>query len=242
MKCENHSVPPSKVSEILKRVRVETDVDGEAVCLPLPFVNMNHRVDVRVTDFQPSDLQGFVHPKKASKFDALSDNEDSDLESGSDTMRELETEREWEWRFALQLEDATPNAEPRERFWVAVDNQAAQCLTNLDASNLKHDPENLEALRQRMFYLWGDLEEQKSAIEARPAQAMRVANEDQPPPDSSDNEAEPQMGKVTNRPFSCCVRQYGVKVRESDPSKADAGKGYRWVRMFGLYGTRIAGN
>lgn len=159
-------------------------------------------------------------------------------------MMEFTAEREWEWRFALQLEDATVDAEPRERFWVAIDNQAAQCLTNLDASNLKHDAKNLEALRKQMFFLWGNLEEQKRAGGAKLAQAKRAGNSSQPPPDSSDDEAEEQAvdkaAKVTNRPFSCCVRQYGIKVRENDPSKADADNGYRWVRIFGLYGTRIA--
>lgn len=235
---------PSKVSEILERVTVETDVDDKTVYLPLPFVNKNHRVDVRVTDFRPSDLTGFVYPKTSSEFDALSDNENSDVEPGSDTdlTPDSATEREWEWKFALQLEDATPDAEPRERFWVVVDNQAAQCLTNLDASDLTRDPENLETLRQRMFYLWGNLEEQKTARDEKSAQAKQMVNGDQPPPSSDDDEADTQIGKITNRPFSCCVRQYGIKVRENDPGKADAGNGYRWVRMFGLYGTRIAGN
>ena len=42
-----------------------------------------------------------------------------------------------------------------------------------------------------------------------------------------------------NRAFTCCIRQYGVKVDEDDPSKADAGEDRRWQRMFGLFGTQI---
>ena len=42
-----------------------------------------------------------------------------------------------------------------------------------------------------------------------------------------------------NKPFTCCIRQFGVKVREKDPSKANAGGGKRWQRMFGLFGTQI---
>jgi protection of telomeres protein 1 len=42
-----------------------------------------------------------------------------------------------------------------------------------------------------------------------------------------------------NKPFTCCVKQYGVKVKEKDPSKADAGNGERWQRMFGLFGAFI---
>jgi len=42
-----------------------------------------------------------------------------------------------------------------------------------------------------------------------------------------------------NKAFTCCIRQYGVKVDEENPAKADAGKGKRWQRMFGLFGTQI---
>ncbi|KAK7745167.1 hypothetical protein SLS62_009880 [Diatrype stigma] len=53
-------------------------------------------------------------------------------------------------------------------------------------------------------------------------------------------EQQPQM--ISNKPFACCLRQYGIKVRERDPARADAGGdggGYRWQRVFGLFGTRI---
>ena len=64
-------------------------------------------------------------------------------------------------------------------------------------------------------------------------------------------------GQVSNKPFTCCLRQYGVKVRERDPRRANAGPfapgaeavaeegqpgpgaGRRWQRVFGLFGTRI---
>jgi hypothetical protein len=42
-----------------------------------------------------------------------------------------------------------------------------------------------------------------------------------------------------NKPFTCCIRQYGIKVKENDSSKADALNGDRWQRMFGLFGTQI---
>jgi protection-of-telomeres protein 1 len=45
--------------------------------------------------------------------------------------------------------------------------------------------------------------------------------------------------EVKNKAFTCCVRQYGVKVDEDDPSKANAGDGKRWQRVFGLFGTHI---
>lgn len=45
--------------------------------------------------------------------------------------------------------------------------------------------------------------------------------------------------KPKNKPFECCIKQYGIKVAEEDPEKADAGEGKRWQRVFGLWGTLI---
>jgi protection-of-telomeres protein 1 len=44
---------------------------------------------------------------------------------------------------------------------------------------------------------------------------------------------------INNKAFTCCIRQYGVKVPEKDSSKANAGDGLRWERRFGLFGTMI---
>lgn len=42
-----------------------------------------------------------------------------------------------------------------------------------------------------------------------------------------------------NKAFTCCIRQYGVKVDEHDPVKANAGHGKKWQRVFGLFETYI---
>ncbi|KUJ09981.1 uncharacterized protein LY89DRAFT_787664 [Mollisia scopiformis] len=42
-----------------------------------------------------------------------------------------------------------------------------------------------------------------------------------------------------NKAFTCCIKQYGVKVDEEDPAKANAGPGERWQRVFGMFGTQI---
>lgn len=41
----------------------------------------------------------------------------------------------WEWRFALQVEDASKDA--KERIWLMVDNHAAQGLLNLEENATK---------------------------------------------------------------------------------------------------------
>lgn len=45
---------------------------------------------------------------------------------------------------------------------------------------------------------------------------------------------------ITNKGFTCCIQQYGIKIPEESGSKADAGEGFRWKRVFGLFGTMIA--
>jgi protection-of-telomeres protein 1 len=39
----------------------------------------------------------------------------------------------WEWRFALEVEDAGSKG-PKERMWLLVDNASAQCLLDMDAT------------------------------------------------------------------------------------------------------------
>ena len=43
-----------------------------------------------------------------------------------------------------------------------------------------------------------------------------------------------------NKAFTCCIKQYGIKAKEEDPAKANAGDGRRWQRVFALFGTSIS--
>lgn len=228
----------------------ETIVDGDTIKLQLPFINANYRTYARVTNFLPSRLEEFARPKKrSSEYAALSDYEDSDSDAASDSENDDAEEManltkvitEWEWHFCLQLEDASPREGPKKSIWVTVNNKSAQMLLNLDASDLEKDDKNLGDLRQRLFYLWGDLEEYKCVAEKR-ALAVRTSNNAVPP--DSDDEEQPkkkQELQVSNRPFGCCLCQYGAKVTADDDVIADAGDGKRWERMYGLFGTRISG-
>jgi hypothetical protein len=230
---------------LLKPVLCDTIVNGESVQLPLPFVNIHYRIQAKVVDFFPSSIEQFARPKLTSEFDILSDDGISGSDSGGESDAR-NTSNEWEWRFFLKVEDATASKnEKGQSVWILVDNPAAQCLVDMDASDLKSDPEKLDTLRQRLFTLWGELEERKSQQEAAVAERkLNNAMHDRPP-ESSDDEGQAQkklqpLEQVANRPFSCCVRQYGVKVHESDLAKANAGKNRRWERVFGLFGTRIS--
>jgi protection-of-telomeres protein 1 len=155
-------------------------------------------------------------------------------------------------------------------------------------SSLRTNPEVLYAVKEQLFNLWGDLEEQKSALLLAQQEATKKKRTPKPqspasesdserpvryqwgvlPPDDSDDEygskkvreaakrknkdeeterwkaeEEKKKGKEElqpkNKPFTCCIREYGVQVSEDDEKKMDAGEGKRWDRVFGLFGTMI---
>jgi len=106
----------------------------------LPFQNIKSRATLHVTDFFPSDLADFAVPcPKPSEFDVLSDPGDSQDESGADTLSidagsETESERRWEWRFGLKLQDAMGHRkEEVATMDVFIAGQDAECLLKLDA-------------------------------------------------------------------------------------------------------------
>ncbi|PHH88820.1 hypothetical protein CDD83_7001 [Cordyceps sp. RAO-2017] len=246
VKCENEGQMVCSVADMLNPVYHEINIDDSVVKVLLPFVNANYRACVRVVDFLPPRLEEFSRLRKSSEYDCLSDDEpdsEPESESGSDqdqTPRSAD-QRCWEWHFFLKLEDAAVRDwQPKKRIWVLVDNQAAQCLLDQDASDLGRHPQHLDQLRQRLLTLWGESGMQK----LRAAEPARAGEFSRPPDDNSDEERggvgeEAAAGPATHPPFSCCIRQYGVKVAEKDKCKADAGDGRRWQKMFGLFGTRI---
>ncbi|OAA66122.1 telomere-binding alpha subunit central domain protein [Cordyceps fumosorosea ARSEF 2679] len=250
VRCENDRQPLSTVAELLEQVYFETLIGKDAAKLPLPFTNASYRASVRVKNYLPHKLEDFAFARlEGDVYDVLSDPEydssssDDDNEEDMNSYVTSEKIIGWEWRFHLLLEDAQ---DADANVWVTVDNHAAQCLLAMDACDLRNSRAVLSRLREKMFHLWGDLEELKTCKLQGRAAAERRARANGPPADSSDVEeaaaaASSEAEMPSNLPFSCCIKQYGVTVREADEDKADAGKGRRWQRMYGLFGTQIAG-
>lgn len=95
--------------------------------------------------------------------------------------------------------------------------------------------------------LWGNLEECKQREYEQNRRVLKRVNAREAPPGSSDDEAantapgaHQPPGKLSNKPFTCCLRQYGVKVPERDVRMCDAGRRRRYQRLFGLFGTTIS--
>ena len=286
-------------------------IQTNGVSFRAPFTNANYRANIRITDFFPHTLADFSVGRKTSEFDCLSDassaSEDDDMPPPrGDIANYMHADGEckrWNWRFALQVEDATFPDEPTEksRIWLLVDNDAGQFLLNADAINLRTDATELANLREKLFLLWGDLEERKNNYLATaegklllsrslakdkkadspspspsPApQAPRKTRPGDQPPDSDDESASPALitsvkdtdpldaikrlrpaeagarlvaklrkigEQVQNKPFTACIREYGVKVPaagDADAAMLGTDEGWTWQRTFGLADTVI---
>lgn len=214
-------------------------------------------------DFHPSRLEDFAVSRRRTDNDCLSDNSADDIDPDSDSDdkgsggRHNSRHRVWEWRFALKLEEALPAALAAKKdkrpatAWVHVGNPQAQLLTDIDAQDLRaapHGEEALGRLREQMFKLWGDLEERKIDLEARKRETRDRILRGMPPPSSGAGAEEADgsavdsrgLGQISNKPFACCIQQYGVRVKAEEGEEDNAGEGKRWQRVFGLFGTKIA--
>lgn len=206
VRCANHIIAPRPVSSIISLDK-HANTPPKGAPYILPFQNINSRATVRVIDFFPPSLVDFAVPRrKASEYAILS--EDDCSESGSDQQsndpddRSEAEDAQWEWRFALVLEDAiSSRQQEKATVEVYVAGQDAECLLNLNAEDLRKSPAALDTLREKLFLLWGDLEERK----AREATALKQID---------GNSASPRKGEAPRmKPFQCCLKEYGVKKR-----------------------------
>ncbi|KAI4184155.1 MAG: hypothetical protein L6R41_004946 [Letrouitia leprolyta] len=253
------NVPPRPLSSILS-LSTHSLTTPSGISFTLPFQNINSRAAVRVVDFFPPNIADFaVRRKKESEYDVLFDhsgNSSSSDENPSqlpadtddeDVMRASQKHSQdedgtkerskWQWRFALILEDvasSTPHAKNNPRLTAYVTDADAEFLLKLDACNLHRNPEALETLREKLFLMWGDLEELKRKSDGGGGEET----------------------KPSNKPFECCLKEYGIRSRkncrgqaiESD-GRSDDGKGkvaneegvenWGWERRFAMFGTTI---
>lgn len=107
---------------------------------------------------------------------------------------------------------------------------------------MRADPQSLDELKEKLFLLWGDLEEQKTAAyESAGAGIGR-----------GEGRLVQQVNIIPRgRPFECCLMEYGTKVDHDDeedcvPETAKVGDweanqavGKNWKRRWRLFGTTI---
>jgi protection-of-telomeres protein 1 len=94
---------------------------------------------VRVVDFFPPKIEDFAVGRRASEFDILPDYSGGEDTDPGEEMRAYRSgkgfpEKQWEWRFALQVVDASDKLAVKERTWLVVSNEDAQLLLDMDAT------------------------------------------------------------------------------------------------------------
>ena len=268
IRVRNPEQPSRSVASILStETHTYRTKDGNECTLP--FQNYCSRTTVRVLDFKPDNLEDFSVRRRVSELDALSDDDDADKQSSTQDLSgstavsldgdddpDRPSQYRWEWRFKLLVEDAT--SKDRERVVLKVAQEDGEYLLNLTASDLRADKAALGAVREKLFILWGDLEEVKSkalATSLGPStQKLLDPNCEQSSRESATSAAGAQLDKgedervrsdetpktwmdlvsdttkpAFTKPFSCNVKEYGVKYGEM------------WERSFRMFGTTISG-
>lgn len=164
-------------------------------------------------------------------------------ENEGDSGDEAEARR-WEWRFALVLSDPKATiksgSEEPATLTAYVCGADAECLLKLDASDLRRSEQDLVTLREKMFLLWGDLEERKMKQweeekegESVGTEAGALANCDAAAKDGAEvgkvlaeidgnrgTSAGPKKAQWKGRPFECCLKEYGVKVPNGEQGQS----------------------
>lgn len=159
VRCNDTDIAVSRLKDILDADGIRhTNDSPEGMSYDLPFINAKYRARVRVVDFEPKSLEEFavpVLPDDEQSVDSMDFVYSSNKQYGS---------QRFEWYFSLLLEDAnnlaTDNQHPH-KLWVHVHHEQAQFLFRdlEDPQDLRHDRKLLARLREKMFLLWGNLEE-----------------------------------------------------------------------------------
>lgn len=224
VRCSNDEVPITAVWDILDpdNVRHTNSPPGGGESYIVPFINAKYRACVRVVDYEPQHLEDFAIPADAEADD------DGEKSVNSIDGMDWHTSQKYVWSFRLQLEDASTaaNAATHNRVWMTFDHESAQYLfgnSMEDPSNLHADQALLAKLREKMCILWGNLEERKGLLQ----QNEGDWNED--------------AAKLSNRPFECCVMEYGILVEASGADgRLDGDGSFGYERMYAGFGVTIA--
>jgi protection-of-telomeres protein 1 len=210
-------------------------------------MNIKFKANLRILDFSPHNLEDFTFRFKIPEKTPLSDDEDDDPDSGSDISSGAKTppppssaadredrEWKWEWQFYLLCEDIKPTR-PKERIKLCITKEDAVFLLGLDACNLRKNPRIVSQLREKLFILWGDLEERKRHAQSlgltiwHPPEAFKEMNERK-----GIKNGWGEWNRPKSKPFNCCIAEYGKKNKNNKEALGG------WERRFRMFGTTIS--
>ncbi|KAI9667385.1 MAG: hypothetical protein M1821_000200 [Bathelium mastoideum] len=222
VRCSNGSVNLSTIDEIISGSFLY-DKTSSGIEYRLPFINAKYRSQIRVVDFHPHDLKDFTRTPDNLVYNDVEQSEGKDADPPEEGM---ETKK-WEWAFVLLVEDGkqTRIAYPKAQLKLLVAGSDADYLLKLDATDLRKDETAFRKLQEKLFLLWGDLEEVKAKT------LLPVAA------DSAPTEHQASGFSCSSKPFDCCIMEYGVPVESRGVNGKDADR--EWVRMHKMFETTI---
>ncbi|KAF1815222.1 hypothetical protein P152DRAFT_249139 [Eremomyces bilateralis CBS 781.70] len=210
IRCGHPDAPILSVSDITDH----SHRTGGSATDALPMLNFNCRVRVRVIDFDPPNLEDFSRSLDDEAYNDAAP--ETDFDSDGDSV--LCSPKCWEWAFRFLVEDALPvhAGAKAAQMELIVAGQDAEHLLQLDATDLRNNSTALAQLREKLFHLWGDLEEVKQKARQ----------------ETSGGGAVERDVAATSRPFECCVKEYGVDVSPDGSGE--------WVRCHRIFKTTIS--
>ncbi|KAJ5690591.1 hypothetical protein N7462_004983 [Penicillium macrosclerotiorum] len=225
IKTRSYDVPVRSVNDILSGESHVNTLPG-GISYQLPFQNVCYRLQARVVDYFPPNLEDFA---VQVPMDSIVTGHDDENAPSAQRM-------EWEWRFCLLVEGTDPvisKNQARAQMKLFVTGAEGVHLLSLDPADLRVHPRRLAELREKLFILWGDLEERKRDHDATQANRSIWV-----PP------------KPSSLPFICCIKEYGVRCshsRDPDAMQVDGAKEelcmlpdcFGWERRFAMFGTTI---
>ncbi|OCL03931.1 hypothetical protein AOQ84DRAFT_226728 [Glonium stellatum] len=217
VRCAHPDTRISSISSIIENPYLENKAPN-GIETKLPFVNAKYRARVRVVDFWPPKLEDFSRSLNDTAYnDTICDTNDDESHQSDPQVT-----KSWEWAFCLLVEDATtPSStkEPQARLNLLVAQDDAVHLLKMDATDLRKDSQSLVKLKEKLFVLWGNLQELKSSGAALP------------PASSADK-------GLSSQPFECCIQEYGVPTPVVDGSESDDAD-TKWQRMHRMFQTTM---
>ena len=238
VRCNNIDISLTQISTILDPTILARHTQAGNL-YTLPFQNSVYRSRVRVVDFFPPSLTDFCVPIRDSEYGHLSDHESvSDVDPTQDKMDLDDADVRWEWCFVLLVEDAkpVPGIEPAQ-MELLVCARDGDFLLRQDACNLRVDSHALAKLRETLFHLWGDLQEQKEEVLQAQEDAMKQ-DEGRMLLQGEQGRNEPPELKPNGRPFECFIKEYGAPAEGEENAKEEDVES--WERCFRLCFTTVS--
>ncbi|KAJ9652002.1 hypothetical protein H2198_008744 [Neophaeococcomyces mojaviensis] len=220
VRCEGIEVPLTSLSTIIEGQFLQRETPSKNP-YRLPFQNCKYKTKVKVVDFFPDRIEDFAIPYRVSDYEALSDHESGDEEGATlPYARQNPDHVRWDWHFFLMVEDPERSKNQdgtRDPIVLQVAGTDGDYLLNAEACDLRKEPTELAKLKQKLFVLWGDLEEKKLEHDATGTQLKQHGH------------------AVSSRPFECFIKEFGIQARDENGRKVED----EYERIFSIFGTRI---